>query len=824
MDKGTFKVMGMSCASCSSKVEKTVNAMDGVSKATVNLVTEKMLVEFDEKKTNRDDIIKSVTNIGYKCSYEDTEHTTNTYKVLGMSCASCSSKVENGVKNLEGVQSASVNLATEKLTVTYDNKALNYTELSNFVDKLGYKLEKIETNESVVDKDKLRREKEQKTLWIKFIVSMIFATPLLYIAMSPMLTFIDLPLPAFLENPQNYAVTQIILVIPVLIAGNKFYKVGFKALLHGSPNMDSLIAIGTSAAVLYSLYSTYVIFTGEPMQVEMAVKHGLYFETAGIIIALILLGKFLESRSKGKTSEAIKKLMGLAPKTAIVIENGVEVERKIEDVVVGDIIVVKPGAKIPVDGEVIFGETAIDEAMLTGESMPVSKKIGDKVYTASINKNGVIHFKASKVGSDTALAQIIKLVEDAQGSKAPIAQMADRVSGYFVPIVIVIAILASLAWLISGESIAFALTIFVSVLVIACPCALGLATPTAIMVGTGRGAENGILIKGGEALETTHKVNIVVFDKTGTITEGKPVVTDLLTDESFKDEEVLRLVASAEKGSEHPLGEAIVKNAEEKGLALISATKFEALTGRGIRVELDSKEVLVGNLKLMNEENIDIKDFNDKAQNLASDGKTPMFIGVDGKIAGIVAVADTVKPSSAAAIKKLLDMGIEVAMITGDNTKTAEAIARQVGITRVLSEVLPKDKSNEVSKLQGEGKTVAMVGDGINDAPALAIADIGIAIGSGTDVAIESADIVLMHSDLMDVPKAIELSKATIRNIKQNLFWAFAYNVAGIPVAAGLLHIFGGPLLNPVFAAAAMSLSSVSVLTNALRLRNFKGK
>ncbi len=824
MVKETFKVKGMSCASCSSKVEKTINGIEGVIKASVNLVTEKMLVEYDNTKISREDIIRAVKNIGYECSYEDTENTTSTYKVIGMSCASCSAKVENGVKNLEGVQSASVNLATEKLTLTYDNKVLSFNDISKFVEKLGYKLEKIETKESAIDQDKLRNEKELKTLWVKFLVSIIFAVPLLYIAMSPMITFIDLPLPSFLENPKNYAITQILLVIPVLVAGNKFYKVGFKALAHRSPNMDSLIAIGTSAAIIYSLYSTYIIFTGDEMAVMTAAEHGLYFETAGIIIALILLGKFLEARSKGKTSEAIKKLMGLAPKTAIVIENGVEVERKIEDVVVGDIILVKPGSKIPVDGEVIFGETAIDEAMLTGESMPVSKKIGDKVYTASINKNGLIHFKASKVGSDTALAQIIKLVEDAQGSKAPIAQMADIVSGYFVPIVIAIAIIASLGWLISGESVVFALTIFVSVLVIACPCALGLATPTAIMVGTGRGAENGILIKGGEALETTHKVNIVVFDKTGTITEGKPVVTDLLTSDDFSYDEVLRLVASAEKGSEHPLGEAIVKNAEEKGFGLVNATKFEAITGRGIRVELEGKEVLVGNLKLMTEENIEIQDFNNKAQALAGDGKTPMFIAIDGKIAGVIAVADTVKPSSAAAIKKLLDMGIEVAMITGDNTKTAEAIARQVGITRVLSEVMPKDKSNEVSKLQGEGKVVAMVGDGINDAPALAIADIGIAIGSGTDVAIESADIVLMHSDLMDVPKAIELSKATIKNIKQNLFWAFAYNVAGIPVAAGLLHIFGGPLLNPVFAAAAMSLSSVSVLTNALRLRNFKGK
>ncbi len=823
MEKGIYKIKGMTCASCASRIEKAVSSIAGVEKVVVNLITEKMSLEYDNKKTNSNIIIERVKKIGYGCDLDKSENITKTFKVSGMSCASCASKVENATKKMEGVISANVNFATEKLTVVYEKDTVTVKKLEDLVNVLGYKLAPDNSGKDL-DKDRIKAEKELKTLWRKFLVAIIFATPLLYIAMAPMLEFLNLPLPSYLESPKAVAITQIILVIPTIIAGNKFYKVGFKALFHRAPNMDSLIAIGTSAAIIYSLYSTYIIFTGTPMEVEMAVMNGLYFESAGIILALILLGKYLEARSKGRTSEAIKKLMGLAPKTAIVIEKGVEIERNIEDVVVGDIILVKPGSKIPVDGDVILGETSIDEAMLTGESMPVSKKIGDKVYAASINKNGVIQFKASKVGSDTALAQIIKLVEDAQGSKAPIAQMADIVSGYFVPVVIVIAILASLGWFISGESLVFSLTIFISVLVIACPCALGLATPTAIMVGTGKGAEKGILIKGGEALETTHKIDIVVFDKTGTITEGKPVVTDLFVADSFNNIEVLQMVASAEKGSEHPLGEAIVKKAMEDSIDLLTPTGFEALTGRGIEVTIDDKNVLLGNLKLMDEKKINVGSFLEKCESLASEGKTPMYIAINNKIAGLIAVADTVKPSSANAIKKLISMGIEVAMITGDNKKTAEAIAKQVGITRVLSEVLPKDKSNEVSKLQGEGKKVAMVGDGINDAPALAIADIGIAIGSGTDVAIESADIVLMHSDLMDVPMAIELSKATIKNIKQNLFWAFAYNVAGIPIAAGVLHIFGGPLLNPVFAAAAMSLSSVSVLTNALRLKNFKGK
>jgi P-type Cu+ transporter len=593
--------------------------------------------------------------------------------------------------------------------------------------------------------------------------------------------------------------------------------VGFKALIQRSPNMDSLIAIGTSAAILYSLYSTYQIAVG-----NFGAVQGLYFETAGVIITLILLGKSLEAVSKGKTSEAIKKLMGLAPKTAIVIHDGKEIGTPIDEVEIGDVILVKPGEKISVDGVVLEGHTAIDESMLTGESMPVDKKDGDKVFAASINKNGSIRFKATKVGGDTALALIIKLVEDAQGSKAPIAQMADIVSGYFVPIVCLIAVLAFAAWLISGQTLVFSLTIFISVLVIACPCALGLATPTAIMVGTGKGAEYGILIKGGEALETTHKIGTIVFDKTGTITEGKPEVTDIITAPGITREKLLQIAASAEKGSEHPLGEAIVRGAEKEKLEFIKTDNFEAIPGFGIKVEIEGIHTLIGNRKLMDERNISLKSLADQSDSLATEGKTPMYIAMDNKISGIIAVADVVKKSSAKAIKKLQSMGIEVAMITGDNPKTAEAIAKQVGIDRVLAEVLPQDKSNEVKKLQAEGKKVAMVGDGINDAPALAQADIGIAIGSGTDVAMESADIVLMKSDLMDVPTAIHLSKSTIRNIKQNLFWAFGYNVAGIPIAAGILHLFGGPLLNPILAAAAMSLSSVSVLTNALRLKRFK--
>lgn len=667
------------------------------------------------------------------------------------------------------------------------------------------------------DKDTDKKAKEMKTMWVKFIIAIVFTIPVFYISMGHM---VGMPLPRIINpefNPMNFAIIQFLLTIPVIIAGYKFYTIGFKSLFRGSPNMDSLIAVGTSAAVIYSIYAMYEISIGKTMYAM-----NLYFESAAVIIALIMLGKYLETRSKGKASEAIKKLMGLQPKTATIVQGDEEVTIPIEEVEAGDIVLVKPGEKIPVDGDVVEGHSSVDESMLTGESIPVEKKIGDKVVGASINKNGVIKFKATKVGKDTALSQIIKLVEEAQGSKAPIAKLADVISGYFVPIVMVIAIVSGLLWYITGSSPLFALTIFISVLVIACPCALGLATPTAIMVGTGKGAELGVLIKGGVALETAYKVETIVFDKTGTITEGKPKVTDIISKKNYSEDKLLQLAATAERGSEHPLGEAIVKGAEEREIKTLKTDKFYAIPGHGIEVEIEGKNIILGNEKLMGDRNIEIT-LKDESDRLANEGKTPMYMAIDDKLEGIIAVADVVKENSKKAIEKLHSMGIEVAMITGDNRRTAQAIAKQVGIDVVLAEVLPEDKANEVKKLQDKGKRVAMVGDGINDAPALAQADIGIAIGSGTDVAMESADIVLMKDDLLDTVSALKLSKATIRNIKQNLFWAFAYNTAGIPLAAGLFYVFGGPLLSPMFAAGAMSLSSVSVVTNALRLRNFKG-
>ncbi len=818
MNKETIKITGMTCAACAQRIQKSVGKLDGVTEANVNFATEKLSVEYEESKVSKPIIQEVVEKLGYGI-IEDKKTNSVIIPIGGMTCAACAQRIEKTLNKLDGVDKASVNLATEKATVVYDPQVVRLSGVKQSIEKLGYKA--LDTRqEGAIDQDKLRKQKEIRTLWTKFIVSLVFAVPLLYFAMAPMVSWWPFPIPEFFApmiHPLRYAILQLTLVTPIIIAGYRFYTVGFRALLQRSPNMDSLVAIGTSAAMIYSIYNTFEIAGGNPHAVM-----GLYYESAGVIITLILLGKSLEAVSKGKTSESIKKLMGLAPKTAIVIQEGKEMEVPIEEVEIGDVIVVKPGDKIPVDGVVLEGTTAIDEAMLTGESMPVDKKAGDPVYAASINKNGMIRFKAAKVGKDTALAQIIKLVEDAQGSKAPIAQIADIVSGYFVPIVVIIAIVAFAAWMISGQSLAFSLTIFISVLVIACPCALGLATPTAIMVGTGKGAENGILFKGGEALELTHKITTIVFDKTGTITEGSPEVTDIIPASGADRNKLLQLAASGEKGSEHPLGEAIVKRAEKENLEFLKVDQFEAIPGHGIKVVMEAKEVFIGNRKLMEDREIALNELSIKSDQLAGEGKTPMYVAVDNQIAGIIAVADVVKQSSAKAIQKLQEMGIEVVMITGDNRRTAEAIAKQVGITRVLAEVLPRDKSNEVKKLQAEGKKVCMVGDGINDAPALVQADVGMAIGSGTDVAMESADIVLMRSDLMDVPTAIHLSRSTIRNIKENLFWAFGYNTAGIPIAAGVLHIFGGPLLSPMFAAAAMSLSSVSVLTNALRLKRFK--
>lgn len=806
--KDKYKISGMTCSACANRIEKGVSKMEGVKEANVNFATETLNVEYDDSALKPLDIENKVEKLGYKVEKNIESHN---YKIEGMTCTACASRVEKVTNKMPGVENAVVNFATEKLSISFDADKVTFGEVKATVEKAGYKLMREEDNVN----NEGKKVTEQSKLLKRLILSLVFTVPLLIITMGHM---VGMPLPEIIDpmmNPLNFAIIQLVLTLPVVLTGYKFYSIGYRNLFKLSPNMDSLIAIGTSAAFIYSLYGTYQIYMGDAHFAMM-----LYYEASATILALITLGKYLEAVSKGKTSQAIKKLMGLAPKTATIVRNGKEIVLPIDEVIVGDIVIVKPGEKLPVDGEVVEGNTSVDEAMLTGESIPVEKNVGSKVIGASINKTGFIKYKATKVGKDTALSQIIKLVEDAQGSKAPIAKMADIISSYFVPIVIGLAIFASIAWLIAGETGTFSLTIFIAVLVIACPCALGLATPTAIMVGTGKGAEYGVLIKGGEALEVTHKIDTIVFDKTGTITEGKPVVTDIVTRNISKDE-LLILAASSEKGSEHPLGEAIVKGAEEKNLTLKEISNFNAIPGHGIQVEIEGKTILLGNKKLMVGNSIEIGDLGDESDRLANEGKTPMYIAIDNKLEGIIAVADTVKASSNEAIENLHKMGIKVAMITGDNKKTADAIAKQVGIDIVLSEVLPEDKANEVKKLQEKGSKVAMVGDGINDAPALAQADIGIAIGTGTDVAIESANIVLMKGDLRDVSTAIKLSKATIRNIKQNLFWAFGYNVLGIPVAMGLLHVFGGPLLNPMIAAAAMSLSSVSVLTNALRLRGF---
>lgn len=814
MIEKNFTIEGMSCASCAQTVEKATKKLSGVQESTVNLATEKMHITYDEAKLTDKDIQEAVNQSGYKAV---TNTKQKNYVIEGMTCASCAQTIEKAVGKLAAVQMVNVNLATEKMSIEYDPDQLVLADVTKAVEEVGYTAhEEVETGDEV---DRTREKKAQhiKDMWQRFWISALFTVPLLYISMGHML---GMPLPEFIDpmaNAVTFALAQLVLTIPVIILGREFFKVGFKALVKGHPNMDSLVALGTSAAFLYSLISTVAIGMGNT---HLAMD--LYYESAAVILTLITLGKYFEALSKGKTSEAIKKLMGLAPKQARIMRNGQEVDVAIDEVQVNDLIIVKPGEKMPVDGIVVEGNTSVDEAMLTGESIPVEKTAGDAVIGASINQNGTIKYKATKVGKDTALSQIIKLVEDAQGSKAPIAKLADIISGYFVPIVIVLAVISGLAWYIAGESGVFALTIAISVLVIACPCALGLATPTAIMVGTGKGAEHGVLIKSGGALEKTHKIQTIIFDKTGTITEGKPEVTDIVAVNGMSEKELLILAASAERGSEHPLGEAIVHGAEKKDLSLFKTQTFNALPGHGIEVTIENQSLLLGNKKLMIDHGISIDTVETVSDTLAGEGKTPMYIAKDDQIVGIIAVADTVKANSLKAIEKLHKMGLEVAMITGDNKRTAQAIAKQVGIDRVLSEVLPEEKANEVKKLQAEGKIVAMVGDGINDAPALAQADIGIAIGSGTDVAMESADIVLMRSDLMDVSTAVELSKATIKNIKENLFWAFGYNVLGIPIAMGLLHVFGGPLLNPMLAGAAMSFSSVSVLINALRLKRFK--
>ncbi len=810
----TLNVEGMTCAACAKAVERAVNKLPGVSESNVNLATEKVKVIYDEGAVSVPDIQEAVEKAGYKAS---TDSAVKSFVIEGMTCASCVQAVERATRKLPGVEESNVNMATEKMVIRFDPSALAVSDIKAAVSDAGYDAHEDEATVDSADEDREKKQLHIKEMWRRFWMSAALTVPLLVISMGHMF---GMPMPTLLDpevNPANFALIQLLLTIPVMILGAKFFTVGFRTLFKGHPNMDSLIALGTSAAFVYSLVVTvFIVVSDTP-------ANNLYYESAAVILTLITLGKYFEALSKGKTSEAIKKLMGMTPKFAVVYRNGEEREVSIDEVVVGDILIVKPGERMPVDGVVTEGSTSVDESMISGESLPSEKAPGDAIIGASINKNGAIHYRATKVGKDTVLARIIKLVEDAQGSKAPIARLADVISAYFVPIVIGLAIISGLAWYIGGQTGVFALTIAISILVIACPCALGLATPTAIMVGTGKGAEYGVLIKSGEALESTHKIQTIVFDKTGTITEGKLKVTDIvLADDMMTEEQLLTLAATAEKGSEHPIGEAVVAAAAEKSLTLAKGMAFKAIPGHGLAVEIDGSNVSIGNRKLMERHNISLEPISGATDSLANKGKSLLFIAVDGRLAGAIAVADTIKESSALAIRKLQNMGIEVAMLTGDNKLTAEAIAKQVGVDRVLSEVLPEDKADEVKKLQAEGKVVAMVGDGINDAPALAQADIGIAIGSGTDVAMESADIVLMRSDLMDVLTAVELSKSTIKNVKQNLFWAFAYNILGIPVAMGLLYLFGGPLLSPMIAAAAMSFSSVSVLINALRLKGFK--
>lgn len=736
--------------------------------------------------------------------------------VEGMHCASCVATVEEALKHTSGVKQVAVNLATEQATVTYDEKSLSADDVKKVVTDSGYTPVDIQSETETAE----RRHHAVAVQKNKLVVSVLFTVPLLYIAMIPMLHVSWLPFPHFLHpsvNPVLYALVQLILCIPVVGVGYQFYTMGYKTLFKGHPNMDSLIALGTTASFVFSLFAFVMLTEGNEMYV-----HELYFESTATIIALVLLGKYLEMQSKGRTGDAIKKLMNLTPKTGMVVHNGVETEIPVEQIIVGDSILVKPGERIPVDGVIMKGVTSVDESMLTGESIPLEKMVGDTLIGGSINKNGFVTISATKVGKDTVLAQIVKLVEDAQGSKAPIARLADVISGYFVPIVLVLALLSGLGWLIAGKDFLFALMIFVSVLVIACPCALGLATPTAIMVATGKGAQNGVLFKNAQALELMHKVTTVVFDKTGTLTDGKPYVTDILPINGMTENILLQLAASAEQGSEHPLGEAIVREAHERQLELHTVISFEAITGLGITCEIEGKSLLLGNKRFMEEQKIDVTPYISRLDALSEEGKTPMLIAYNHVLAGIIAVADTVKSDTREAIALLQGTNLKIVMITGDNRRTANAVALDLGITEVLSEVLPQDKASRIKALMDAGEIVAMVGDGINDAPALAQANVGIAVGSGTDVAIESADVVLVKNSIIDVYTSIRLGHATIRNIKQNLFWAFCYNVIGIPVAMGGLYLFGGPLLNPMFAAAAMSLSSVSVVLSALRLNSFK--
>lgn len=798
----TLQIAGMTCAACAVRIEKGLKKIDGVEDASVNFALEKSKVTFDPSKANVNQFKEKVESLGYKVVSEKAE-----FDISGMTCAACANKIEKRLNKLNGVQTATVNFALESAFVEYNPDEVSIPDMKDAINKLGYRLEqKEEATGEKVD----HRQKEIEKQKGKFIFSAILSIPLLWAMVSHFEFTSFIWLPEMFMNPW----VQLALATPVqFLVGGQFYVGAYKALRNKSANMDVLVALGTSAAYFYSIYLSILSIGSDEHMVE------LYFETSAVLITLIILGKLFEAKAKGHSSEAIKKLMGLQAKTATVLRDGQELNLPIEEVITGDIVYVKPGEKVPVDGVIFEGRSALDESMITGESIPVDKTVGDVVIGSTINKNGFLKVKATKVGKDAALAQIIKVVEEAQGTKAPIQRLADVISGVFVPIVVGIAIVTFLVWyfVVSPGEFAVALEKLIAVLVIACPCALGLATPTSIMAGSGRAAEYGILFKGGEHLETTHRLDTVILDKTGTVTNGKPTLTDVILSNGFEEKEFLKLVGAAERNSEHPLAEAIVEGIKEKGIELGSSEHFEAIPGFGIESKVESKSLLIGTRRLMEKNNIDVGNILPKMEHLEKQGKTAMLVAIDHQFAGVIAVADTIKETSKKAIERLKNLGLEVVMITGDNKQTAQAIANEVGIDHVIAEVLPEGKAEEVKKLQKAGKKVAMVGDGINDAPALATADIGMAIGTGTDVAMEAADITLIRGDLNSIADAIFMSKMTIRNIKQNLFWAFAYNVIGVPIAA-----LG--FLAPWLAGVAMAFSSVSVVLNALRLQRIKLK
>ncbi|MCU9612948.1 heavy metal translocating P-type ATPase [Caldibacillus lycopersici] len=796
-----MKIIGMTCAACANRIEKGLKKIDGVHEANVNLALEKATIKYDPEKTAIDDFQQKIKDLGYEVVTDTAE-----FAITGMTCAACANRIEKVLNKLEGVSNATVNLALETATVQYTPSIVTVPDIREKVKQIGYgAIEKKEIQKDEVD----YRQKEIQKQKRKFIISAILSLPLLWTMVAHFSFTSFLYVPDFLMNPW----IQLIFATPVqFIIGKQFYVGAYKALLNKSANMDVLVVMGTSAAYFYSLYLTI-----QTIGMEHYHDLGLYFETSAVLITLILLGKYFEAKAKGRSSDAIKKLMGLQAKTATVVRNGVEQTIPLEEVVTGDMIQIKPGEKIPVDGLITNGISAVDESMITGESVPVDKGVGDSVIGSTINKNGFLQVQATKVGKDTALAQIIRVVEQAQGSKAPIQRLADQISGIFVPIVVGIAIVTFIIWyvIVSPGDFAEALEKLIAVLVIACPCALGLATPTSIMAGSGRAAEFGILFKGGEHLEQTHHITTIVLDKTGTVTNGTPILTDVIVVDEWQEDTFLALVGAAEKKSEHPLAEAIVEGIVQKGISLLECTDFEAIPGYGIKANVSGHEILIGTRKLLLKNKVEIETAILKMQELEANGKTTMLVSIDGKFAGLVAVADTVKSTSMSAIQRLQAMGLEVIMMTGDNERTAQAIGEQVGVTEVIAEVLPEGKAVVIEKLQAQGKKVAMVGDGINDAPALATADIGMAIGTGTDVAMEAADITLIRGDLTSIADAIYMSKKTIRNIRQNLFWAFAYNTLGIPFAA-----IG--LLAPWLAGTAMAFSSVSVVLNALRLQRVK--